>query len=159
MKENCQNSKTRDDIDMKLEPVTKIENGNKTTSKNLVMTSFWYIMTSLLCFLIYGQFGSIRKLHSRRIVCKTHISIESNFLFYKNWKQKSYKNFNTVLTILFWVKVLFWQKFCSFSKKKKKKNAGISKIKRALELNGVIYETTYVCTYQIWSFYQNSNKY
>ena len=33
MKENCHNSRTSDDIDMKLGPVTKIDNTNKTTSK------------------------------------------------------------------------------------------------------------------------------
>ena len=33
MKGNCHNSRTSDDIDMKLEPVTKIDKRNKTTSK------------------------------------------------------------------------------------------------------------------------------
>ena len=35
IKENCHNSRTNNDIDMKLGPVTKIEKGNKTTSKKL----------------------------------------------------------------------------------------------------------------------------
>ena len=38
-------------------------------------------------FLIYGQFGAIRKPNSGCIVCKTFIFINSNLLFYKNWKQ------------------------------------------------------------------------
>ena len=33
IKENCHNSRTRDDIDMKLEQVTKLDKRNKTTSK------------------------------------------------------------------------------------------------------------------------------
>ena len=33
IKENCHNSRTRDDIDMKLGPVTKLDKRNKTTSK------------------------------------------------------------------------------------------------------------------------------
>ena len=33
MKENCHNFRTNDDIDMKLEPVTKSDKGNKATSK------------------------------------------------------------------------------------------------------------------------------
>ena len=40
----------------------------------------------IVVFLIYGQFGAIRKPDSRRIVCKTYIFIKSNFLSYKNWK-------------------------------------------------------------------------
>ena len=39
MKENCQNSRTSDDIDMKLGPVTKFAKRNKTTSKKLTMAS------------------------------------------------------------------------------------------------------------------------
>ena len=34
IKENCHNSRTNDDIDMKLGPVTKRDKRNKTTSKN-----------------------------------------------------------------------------------------------------------------------------
>ena len=32
--EKCHNSRTSDDIDMKLEPVTKLDKGNNATSKN-----------------------------------------------------------------------------------------------------------------------------
>ena len=35
IKENCHNSKTNDDNDMKLGPVTKLDKRNKATSKNM----------------------------------------------------------------------------------------------------------------------------
>ena len=38
-------------------------------------------------FLIYGQFGAIRKQDSGRLVCKIYVFINSNLLSYKNWKQ------------------------------------------------------------------------
>ena len=38
-------------------------------------------------FLIYNQFRAILKLDSGRIVCKTYISVSSNLLSYKKWKQ------------------------------------------------------------------------
>ena len=41
----------------------------------------------IVVFLIYGQFGAIRKLDSGCIVCKTYIFINSNLLSYKNCKQ------------------------------------------------------------------------
>ena len=41
----------------------------------------------IVIFPIYGQFGTIQKLDSGRIVCKNYILIESNFVSYKNWKQ------------------------------------------------------------------------
>ena len=41
----------------------------------------------IVIFMIYGQFGAIRKPDSGRIVCKTYIFINSNILFYKNFKQ------------------------------------------------------------------------
>ena len=34
-KENCHNSKTSDDIDMKIEPVTKVNKRNKRSSKKI----------------------------------------------------------------------------------------------------------------------------
>ena len=40
IKENCHNSRTRDDIDIKLGPVTKLDKRNKTTSKKLTMASY-----------------------------------------------------------------------------------------------------------------------
>ena len=63
---------------MKLEPVTKIDKRNKTTSKNLMMTSCWQIVTSL------SFFQGMAKGDSRRIVCKTYIFINSKLLSYKN---------------------------------------------------------------------------
>ena len=50
IKENCHNSKTSDDIDMKLGPVTKLDQRNKMTLKNLAMTPCSQIVTSLLFF-------------------------------------------------------------------------------------------------------------
>ena len=41
----------------------------------------------VVIFSIYGQFGAIPKPDSRRMVYKTYISINSNFLSYKNWKR------------------------------------------------------------------------
>ena len=71
IKENYHNSKTSDDIDMKLWPVTKIDKRNKTTPKKfddeVISTNYDVIVI----FLIYGQFRSIRKPDSGRIVCKT----------------------------------------------------------------------------------------
>ena len=50
IKVNCQNSRTSDDIDMKLGPVTKPDKRNKTTSKNLTMTSCRKTVMSLSFF-------------------------------------------------------------------------------------------------------------
>ena len=50
IKENCLISRTSDDIDMKLGPVSKIDKRNKKTSKNLEMTPCRKIVTSLSFF-------------------------------------------------------------------------------------------------------------
>ena len=69
---------------MILGPVTKLDKRNKTTAKifddNVMSVSCEVIVT----FPIYGEFGAIRKPDSGRIVCKTCIFINSNFLSYKN---------------------------------------------------------------------------
>ena len=103
----------------------------------------------IVIFPIYGQFEAIRKPESGRMVCKIFIFINSNLLSYKNWKQNS-KISNTALTLLLWVKVLFLPKNADFLQK----NADISEIKEALVLEGIFFETSYVCvlTYQISSF-------
>ena len=69
---------------MKLGPVTKIDKKSKTTSKKVdddVMSENYDV---IVIFLIYGQFGAIRKSNSRHIVCKNYIFINSNLLVYKN---------------------------------------------------------------------------
>ena len=55
---------------MKLEPVTKIDKSNKTTSKKLDDEVISAICDVNVIFSIYGQFGAIRKPDSGRIVCK-----------------------------------------------------------------------------------------
>ena len=50
MKENCHNSRTSDDIDIKLGSVTKIDRRNKKMSKKLTLKSCQQIVTSLLFF-------------------------------------------------------------------------------------------------------------
>ena len=48
IKENCHNSRTSDNIDMRLGPITELNKKNEVTSKKLTMASFWQIVTSLL---------------------------------------------------------------------------------------------------------------
>ena len=87
----------------------------------------------IVTFPIYDQFGAIRKQNSRRIACKTYIFINSN------WKQ-NWKMSNLALALLFWVKVLFYQKCWFFTK-----NADISKIEKVLVIKGIFSEATYGC--------------
>ena len=53
IKENCHNSRTFDDIDMKLEPVTKIHKKNKTMSKkvnaDVMSANYDVIVIFLVC--------------------------------------------------------------------------------------------------------------
>ena len=55
MKENCHNSRTSNDIDMKFEPVTKLDKRNKQCQKNLMITSYREIVTSLSFFLFLAN--------------------------------------------------------------------------------------------------------
>ena len=84
IKENCHNSRTSDDIDMKLGTVTKLDKRNKTASKKLTVTSCRKIVASLSFLRFMAKFSVILKPDSGRTVCKTYIFINSNILFYKN---------------------------------------------------------------------------
>ena len=110
----------------------------------------------IVFFSIYFHFTVFRKLDSRRMVYKTSILINSNLLSYKTWKRNQ-KISNTALMLLLWVKVLFLPKNGDFLPK----NTDISKIKRILALKSKLSKTTYVCvlTYQISSFWHNSNEF
>ena len=65
---------------MKLGPITKIDKRNKTTSKKFDDDVISTICDVIVIFPIYGQFGATQKPDSRRIVCKTYICINSNYL-------------------------------------------------------------------------------
>ena len=48
---NCHNSRTKNDIDIKLGQVTKLDKRNKTAAKKLMITSCWQIVTSFSQFM------------------------------------------------------------------------------------------------------------
>ena len=77
------NSRTSDDIRMKLGPVTKLDKRNKATSKKIGEDVNSADFGIILISTIYGQFGTYRKSNSRCLV----IFINSNILSYKNWKK------------------------------------------------------------------------
>ena len=86
MKENCQNSRYDNDIDIKLRPVTKLDKRNKIPSKqfdNDVMSENYDI---IFIFPIYGRFGAIWKPNSVCIVYKKNIFVKSRHLDYKERK-------------------------------------------------------------------------
>ena len=60
IKENCHNSRTSDDIGMKLGPVTKLDKRNKTTSKSFYDDVMSTNCEVIVIFPIYGQFGAIQ---------------------------------------------------------------------------------------------------
>ena len=66
IKKNCHNSRTNDDIDIKLEPVTKLEKKTKTISRKFADQFMSANCDVIIMFLIYGQFGAIRKPDSEK---------------------------------------------------------------------------------------------
>ena len=64
IKENCYNSRTSDDFDMKLRPVTKLDKRNKTTSKKFDDDVMSENCDVIVIFRIFGQFGAVRRLGS-----------------------------------------------------------------------------------------------
>ena len=69
---------------MKLGPVAKVGKRNKATPRKIDDDVMSPNCDVIVLFLIYGQFGAIRKPDSGHIVCKTYIFIKSNFLSCKN---------------------------------------------------------------------------
>ena len=69
---------------MKLGPLTKLHKRNKKTSNKFDDDVMSENCDVTVIFPTYGQFGAIRKLDSRRIVCKTYVFIDSNLISYKN---------------------------------------------------------------------------
>ena len=84
IKEDCHNSRTSDDIDMKLGAVTKLYERNKTTSKKFNSEVMLENFDVIVIFPICGQFGAIRKPDSGRTDCKIYVFINSKLLSYIN---------------------------------------------------------------------------
>ena len=72
---------------MKLGAITKLDKINKVTLKKFDDDAISENCDVTIIFLIYGQFGTIRKPDSGRQVCKIYIFIKTILLSYKNWKQ------------------------------------------------------------------------
>ena len=84
IRENCDNSRTSDDIIMKYGLVTKLDRKNKRMSKTFDDDVISGYCDVIVIFPIYDQFGAIQKPDSGRIVCKTYIFINSHLLSYDN---------------------------------------------------------------------------
>ena len=69
---------------MKLGPVTKLENRNKTTSKNFDDNVLSGNCDVIVIFRIFGQFGAARRPDSGYKVWKSYVFSNSNLLSYKN---------------------------------------------------------------------------
>ena len=80
IKENCHNSRTSDDIDIKLGPVTKLDKRNKTTSKIFEDDVTSKDCDVIVIFGIFDQFGAVRRPDSGHKVCKSYFSINSNLM-------------------------------------------------------------------------------
>ena len=79
---------TSHDIDMKLEPVIKLDKRSMETLKKKIDDDVISVNCEVIVFFsIYGNFGAIRKPDFGRMVCRIYIFIDSDLLSYKTWKQ------------------------------------------------------------------------
>ena len=87
---NCHNSRTSNDTDVKPGPVTKLDLliKNHGNIKKVWRWRYNGICDVIVIFWIYGQFEAIRKSESGWLpLMKIYIFINSNLMYYKNWKQ------------------------------------------------------------------------
>ena len=73
---------------MKLGPVSKLDERNKTASKKFDDNVMSANCDVTVIFPIYDQFGTIPKPDTGRILHKCYIFINSILLYYENSKQK-----------------------------------------------------------------------
>ena len=97
IKENCYNSRTSDDIDVKLRPVTKLDKRNKATSKKIDDDVMSESCNVIVIFLIFGQFGAVWRPDSGHRVCKL-FSVTVTFCLTK--AENRTKKSNTALSLL-----------------------------------------------------------
>ena len=111
---------------MKLEPITKLCNRNRTPSKNFKMTAYRQTLMSLS----FSGFMTILNQSGSRTLGAWYVIL--------------------AFSVLLGAKVLFLPKSKDFLKK----NADISEMKQVLALKGIFSETSYACvlTYQYSSF-------
>ena len=69
---------------MKLGTVTKLDKRNKATSKKIDVDVMSGNCDVFVIFMIFGQFGAVRRPDSRYRVCKSYVFSNSNLLSYKN---------------------------------------------------------------------------
>ena len=69
---------------MKLGPVTKLDKRKKASSKKLDVDVMSENCDVIVIFLIFGQFGAVRRPNSGHRVCKSYVFSNSNLLSYKN---------------------------------------------------------------------------
>ena len=82
--ENYHNSRTSHDIDMKLRPVTRLDEKHTATSKKIDDDVMSTNCDVTVIFPIYSKLAAIRKPDSRCMVYKTYIFINNNLLSYKS---------------------------------------------------------------------------
>ena len=107
---------------MKLGPVTKLDNRNKITSKNIDDDVISANCDVIVIFLINDRFGAIRKTDSGRLVCKTYVFFRSNLLSYKNSKKKTKKSLTQFSHYCFELRYHFYKKNAEFLQKKCRHN-------------------------------------
>ena len=84
MKVNGNDSRTIDDIDMKLGTLIKLDSRNNMTSRKIDDNVMRVNYDEVFIFPNYGQFEAICKPDSQRIVHKTYIFLKNYSLSYKN---------------------------------------------------------------------------
>ena len=80
MKENCHNSRTGDDIDIKLGEVTKLDKRNETTSKKFDDDVMSENCEVIVIFWIFNQFEKSRGRVSNRESAKSYIFSNRTFV-------------------------------------------------------------------------------
>ena len=78
------NSRTSDDMDMKLRPLTRLDKRNKTTSKKFDVDVMSTNYDVIVIFRIFGQFRAVQRADSGHRVCNSYVFSNSNLLSYKN---------------------------------------------------------------------------
>ena len=87
IKENCHNSTTSNDTEIKPGSLTTNDKRNKQPLKTIDNDIVSANRDAIVIFSIYDQFGVIWKPDSGLIVLKTYMFFNSNLLSKKNWSQ------------------------------------------------------------------------